>query len=94
MGIQYNVGGIEEQSGFVTDKALFLNAARTKVVEADDPDASYLLAGIGGHVDEATARRYKLNGLTKVGELENNSDATIPVSSAMTPGQKIPPSYQ
>jgi hypothetical protein len=70
MGVQYNVGGLEEQTGFVADKALYLNAARTKVVEATDPDASYLLAGIGGHVDEATAKRYKLGGLTKVSDLK------------------------
>jgi hypothetical protein len=47
---------------FVADKALWLNADRSKVVEEGSPDAAFLLASKGKEIDAATAERYGLGG--------------------------------
>lgn len=50
---------------YVTDKALWLNADKSKVVEAGDPAAAFLLTPKGHEVDAETAARYGL-GAKKV----------------------------
>lgn len=44
---------------FVSDKRLYLNADRSKVVE-EGPDAAYLLVGEGGMVSAEDAEKYGL----------------------------------
>lgn len=40
------------------NKDLFLTADRSRVVDADDPEANYLLARKGDEINDADARRY------------------------------------
>ena len=47
-------------AGFRSDKRLYLNADKSKVVEEDDPKAAYLLVGKGGTVTEEDAKKYNL----------------------------------
>jgi hypothetical protein len=50
---------------FKTDKRLYLNADKTKVVEEDDTDAAYLLAGAGDEVSDEDAKTYGLKAPKK-----------------------------
>lgn len=50
---------------YTSDKRLYLNADRSKVVEEGSPDAAYLLAGEGGEVSDEEAKRYGLKAPTK-----------------------------
>jgi hypothetical protein len=47
---------------YTTDKTLWLNKDRTKVVEEGSPEAAFLLASKGKEIDAATAERYGLGG--------------------------------
>ncbi len=48
---------------WTSDRRIFVNADRSKVVDESDPEAASLLVGEGGQLDEATAERLGL--LTK-----------------------------
>jgi hypothetical protein len=50
---------------FLSDKRLYLNADKSKVVEEDDPDASYLLVAAGGQVSDEHAKQYGLKAKEK-----------------------------
>jgi hypothetical protein len=45
---------------FRTDRRLYLNADRSKVVEENDPEAAYLYLGKGHQVSDADAEKYGL----------------------------------
>ena len=45
---------------FKSDKRLYLNADRSKVVEEGDPDAAYLFAVEGDTVSAEDAKKYEL----------------------------------
>lgn len=45
---------------FKSEKRLYLNSDRSKVVEEDDADAAYLLVNAGGQVSDADAKQYDL----------------------------------
>jgi hypothetical protein len=45
---------------FPSEKRLYLNADRTKVVAEDSPEASFLLVGEGGEVSDEDAKTYGL----------------------------------
>lgn len=45
---------------FVSDRRLYLNADRSRIVEESDPQATFLLCGVGGQLDDATADKYGL----------------------------------
>jgi hypothetical protein len=45
---------------FKSDKRLYLNADKTKVVEEDAADAAYLFAGVGDEVSDEDAKQYGL----------------------------------
>lgn len=45
---------------FVTDRKIFVNADKSKVVEEGSPEAAFLLASKGKELDEATVKRYGL----------------------------------
>lgn len=47
---------------YTSDRRLFLNADKSRVVDEDDPEASYLLVGEGGTVPAAEAERLGLHG--------------------------------
>lgn len=57
---------------FKSDKALFLNADRTEVVEEGSPDAAFLLVGAGSSLDDNEAAKY---GLKSVDAPEDKSAA-------------------
>lgn len=50
---------------FQSDRALYLNADRTEVVEEGDPEAAFLLVGAGSEIDDADAARYGLGSHAK-----------------------------
>lgn len=50
---------------FKSDKALFLNADRTEVVEEGSPDAAFLLVGAGSSLDDNEAAKYGLKNSSK-----------------------------
>ena len=50
---------------FTSEKRLYLNADKSKVVEEDDPDASYLLVAAGGQVSDEHAKQYGLKAKEK-----------------------------
>ena len=45
---------------FKSDKRLYVNADRSKIVEEDSPEAAYLLVGAGGQVSDEDAKKYGL----------------------------------
>lgn len=45
---------------YVTDRRLYLDASRSRVVEEGDPAAAFLLASAGKELDAATVERYGL----------------------------------
>jgi hypothetical protein len=61
---------------FISDRRLYLNSARSRVVEESDPGAAFLLVGAGGSLDDATARKY---GLIKDASL---TAASAPLASS------------
>jgi hypothetical protein len=50
---------------FTSDRRLYLNADRSKVVEEGDPDSAYLLVGEGGEVSDEDAKQYGLKAPRK-----------------------------
>lgn len=46
----------------IADKRYYLNADRSRVVEEDDPDATYLLAAEGADISNEDVARYGLDG--------------------------------
>jgi hypothetical protein len=57
-------------SALRSDRNLYLNADRSKVVEEDDPEQAWLLAGPGGLIDSGDVVRYQLhivNGKVVIG---------------------------
>jgi hypothetical protein len=51
--------------GFQSDKRLYVNADKSKVVEEDSPEAAYLLVGQGGTVTDEDAKKYNLKAPKK-----------------------------
>lgn len=45
---------------YITDRRLWLNADKSRVVEDGDPEAAFLLASKGKELDAATVERYGL----------------------------------
>lgn len=45
---------------FKTDKRLYVNADRSKIVDEDSPDAAFLLAAAGHTVSDEDVKRYGL----------------------------------
>jgi hypothetical protein len=45
---------------FVSDKRLYVNADRSKIVDETDPEATFLLVGEGGTVSDEDAEKYGL----------------------------------
>jgi hypothetical protein len=50
---------------YTSDKRLYLNADRSKIVEEDDPDAAHLLVAAGGQVSDVIAKQYNLKAKEK-----------------------------
>lgn len=48
-----------------SDRALYLNADKTEVVEEGDPNAAFLLVGAGSEIDDADAAKYGLKSASK-----------------------------
>ena len=48
---------------FVSDRRLYLNSDKSRIVEEDSPEATFLLVGKGGALDDSTAQQYGLIGL-------------------------------
>lgn len=57
---------------FKSDKALYLNADKSQVVEEGSPDAAFLLVGAGSEIDDADAKKY---GLKSSGKTEDKAVA-------------------
>jgi hypothetical protein len=56
MSLEFKRNDAESKAGdLVADRRLWVNAAKTRLVEDGDPDAAFLLAGEGGRVSEADA---------------------------------------
>ena len=47
-------------SYYIADKTYFLTSDKSRVVDADSPEAAHLLVGIGGHLPLWVARYYGL----------------------------------
>lgn len=47
---------------WTSDRRIYVDATRTRVVPEDSPEAAYLLVGVGGQIPEDEARRYGLIG--------------------------------
>lgn len=47
---------------WTSDRRIYVDAMRTRVVPEDSPEAAYLLVGAGGQIPEDEARRYGLIG--------------------------------
>lgn len=47
---------------YTSDKALYVNADKSRVVPGDSPEAAFLLVGEGGQLSDEDAAKY---GLTK-----------------------------
>lgn len=60
---------------FRSDKRLYVNADKSKVVEEDSPEAAFLLVGEGGTVSDEDAKKYGLKApqRTEVTEVESES---------------------
>ena len=73
---------------FVSDRRIYLNADKTKVLEHDDPEARWLLAGEGVEVDAETVKQYNLKRLDDADEKavdaapENKAVARAPANKA------------
>jgi hypothetical protein len=61
--------------GFRSDKRLYVNADKSKVVEEDSPDAAYLLVGKGGTVSDDDAKKYNLSAPKKTEVTEVTPEA-------------------
>lgn len=55
---------------YIAKHRIFLTEDRSRAVLAGDPEARFLLVGVGGEVDNATARRYDLERFDKPVEEE------------------------
>jgi len=60
---------------FISDRRIYLNADKTKVLEHDDPEARWLLAGEGVEVDAETVKQYNLKHLDAPAEDAPTEDA-------------------
>lgn len=61
-----------------SDKRLYLNNDRSKVVEEGDADAAFLLVGEGGEISDQEAKQYGLTGKAKA----DDKDADVKAISA------------
>lgn len=50
---------------YQSDRALYLNADKTEVLEEGDPNAAYLLVGAGSELDDSEAAKYGLKSAPK-----------------------------
>jgi hypothetical protein len=72
---------------FKSDKRLYVNADRSKIVEEDSPEAAYLLVGEGGQVSDEDAKKYGLKAPkaeAKAEEPESKQVAEPPQNKAQT----------
>lgn len=81
---------------FVTDRRLMLTADKSRVVEADDPEAAFVLAGEGGTVSHADAERYNLKppkSATPAADTDDDDAAKAKAKQAppQTKAVKAPP---
>lgn len=62
---------------FISDKRLYLNVDKSKVVAEDSPDAAFLLVGEGGEVSDEDAKTYGLKApqRTEVTEVKPEAEA-------------------
>ena len=73
---------------FISDRRIYLNADKTKVLEHDDPEARWLLAGEGVEVDAETVKQYNLRRLDEGDEKaveavpENKAVSKAPANKA------------
>jgi hypothetical protein len=66
---------------FTSDKRYFLTVDRSRAVEEGHPEAAFLLVGVGGELDDATAERY---GLTS-GPRAKDGGEQAPASALASP---------
>lgn len=57
---------------YKSDKRLYVNADRSKVVSEDSPEAAYLLVSEGGEIPEEEAKRYGLVKSSKMATAEES----------------------
>jgi hypothetical protein len=55
----------EKAMPFKSEKALYLNADKTKVLEEGDAEAAFLLVGAGSEIEDAEAAKYGLGSQAK-----------------------------
>lgn len=67
---------------FKSDRALYLNADKSEVVEEGSPDAAFLLVGAGSEIDDADAAKY---GLKSAGKTEDKQAEPADDKSADAP---------
>ncbi len=56
---------------YTSDKRLYVNADRSKIVSEDSPDAAYLLVAEGGELPDDEAAKYKLGQQEKSAKAEH-----------------------
>lgn len=65
----------EKPVPFTSDRALYLNADKSEVVEAGSPDAAFLLVGAGSEIPDEEAARYGLKSAKKVEDKQAGPEA-------------------
>src|SRR5262245_57370864 len=67
---------------FISDRRIYLNADRSRVVEEDNPEATFLLVAKGGSLDDATAEQYGLLNLPRPLLASSASEAAVSEADA------------
>jgi hypothetical protein len=75
----------EQTVPFRSDKRLYVNADKSKVVDEDSPEAAYLLVGAGGSVSDEDAKKYGLKKQAKAEEPEAKVEAKVEAAPESEP---------
>jgi hypothetical protein len=67
---------------YKSDKRLYLNADRSKVVDEESADAAYLLVNAGGELTDAQAKQYGLSTKAKAAADDAAEPETKQISAA------------
>lgn len=65
---------------YKTEKRLYVNADRSKIVEEDSEEAAFLLAGAGHELSDEDATRYGLTEAKAKAPAENKAKTAAPAN--------------